>query len=276
MNEARLAGSLVALLVGLYVHSLATDRNRAHPGQHVLLVIGGSLAVVPYVFLTSPAWYGLPMQLTANVLVLALDWFSFHEDKTRFSEADLCLTGPCRRNAAITGHLAHWGDVLGVALLLMTHVEAPEERRVVWPAIVAGALAYGAAGSRLVHRVTRDGSVSDLRGKTEAEKCAQARIMRDGWRGGLNDLITVLGIVVLWQALFTCGDGRCRGPLAPMKVVRATVTDAAREGDVLSWMRLALTVLSTVVPTYSNYVNTAAQHGRLPAATYGLPACFDD
>lgn len=272
----RVAGGVVLLFVSLYVASLRTGRNRSHPGRHVRLVIGGSFVMVPYVFLTSPAWYSLPIQIAANTLVLLLDWFSFHEDKTRFSEADLCLTGPCRRNARITGHLAHWGDVVGVLLLLLLNTDRSN-----WPILVAAFATYGVVGSRFVEHMTRDGSVSDLRGMTESEKCAQARLMRDGWRGGLNDLITVLGVVVLWQTLFTCGDGRCEGLLAPLKVLRSTATDAFDGADTkgrkaLSSMRLAFTALTTVVPTYSNYVNTAAQHGQLPAALYGLPACFDD
>lgn len=271
-----IVGGLVLVYVASYVYSLRTGTNKTRPGRHVLLVLGGALVVFPYLFQTSPAWYGVPMQLMVNVLVLVLDWFSFHEDKTRFSEENLCLTGPCRRNAMITGHLAHWGDVVGVALLLASNAD-PSKR----PLIVPAFLVYGLVGSRLIHDVTKDGSVSDLRGVPDDGKCAQARIMRDGWRGCLNDLISVLGVMVAWQGLFACGDGRCRGLLAPLKVVRSSVTDAfegagTNRAKGMAAMRVALTLLTTAVPTYSNYVNTAAQHGQLFADTYGLPACFDD
>lgn len=275
-TEAQVAGGLVFALVALYVRSLHADDNRKRPRRHTLLVIGGSLVVVPYVLLTSPAWYSLPMQITVSTLILVLDWFSFHEDKTRFSEEDLCATGPCRRNAMITGHLAHWGDVLGLASLLMLNTEREN-----WPVIVAGFATYGVLGSQFIHRMTEDGSVSDMRGRTDEDKCKNARIMRDSWRGGLNDLITVLGILAVWQALYVCGDGRCQGATAPWKVVRSVATDAFADADTrrekaYSSMRLLFTVLASVVPTYGNYINTAAQHGQLGAERYKLPPCFDD
>ena len=87
MSKEQVAGSLVLLFAGAYTYSLYANVNKRHPARHVLLVIGGSFVVVPYLFQTSPAWYGIPMQITANVAILLLDWFSFHEDKTRFSEA---------------------------------------------------------------------------------------------------------------------------------------------------------------------------------------------
>lgn len=258
----------------LYVRSLHTNTNSTNPSRHVLLVIAGSVVVVPYVFLTSPSWYGFPMQLTVGVMVLLLDWFSFHEDKTRFSEESICLTGPCRRNAMITGHLAHWGDVAGLVLLLIG------SDRKSWPAIVAGLVTYGIVGSRFIDRMTTDGSPSDLRGLTTEAQCRHARIMRDGWRGTLNDLITLLGVAAAWQSIFTCGDGRCSGPFAPLKIVRSVATDAFRDADTrceksISTMRVVVSLITTVIPTYSNYVNTTAQHGQLFAELYKLPPCFE-
>lgn len=176
----------------------------------------------------------------------------------------------------LTGHLAHWGDVIGVALLIVTNTSNDRERA----AIAIAAILYGLVGSIFINETTRDGSASDLRGRSEAEKCAQARIMTDGWRGGLNDLISVLGVLVAWQALFTCGDGRCKGPTAPIKVVLSVFTDAyssARKSRrvAAAMGSVALTVATTLLPTYSNYVNTSGQHGQLRAADYDLPDCFD-
>lgn len=273
-STTRVAGGLVIAFASLYIRSLQTHTNTSRPSQHTLLVIAGSIVVVPYVFLTSPSWYGFPMKLTVCTLTLLLDWFSFHEDKTRFSEEKICLTGSCRRNAMITGHLAHWGDVAGLAFLLIG------ADRKSWPVIVAGLVTYGIVGSRFINRMTTDGSPSDLRGRTESTQCAHARIMRDGWRGTLNDLITFLGVAAAWQSLFTCGDGRCTGPMAPLKVVRSVVTDEFRDAvsrreKSLSAMRVVVSLLTTVIPTYSNYINTTAQHGQLFAELYKLPSCFD-
>lgn len=174
----------------------------------------------------------------------------------------------------ITGHLAHWGDVAGVAMLLIANMDRKR-----WPVIVAGLVAYGIVGSLFIDEMTRDGSVSDLRDMTDEEKCRQARIMRDGWRGGLNDLITVLGVMVVWQTIFVCGDGRCEGLSAPIKLVRSIFADAfddPKRNGIVSSARLLITLLTITVPTCANYVNTAAQHGQLASEVYGLPGCFDD
>lgn len=274
-SEEIVAGGLVLIYASVYVYSLHSHTNMTHPTRHVLMVIGGSVVTIPYLFQTSSVWYSFPMQLMLNTLVLLLDWFSFHEDKRRFSERNLCWTGPCRRNAMITGHMAHWGNVVGVTTLLLSNTQL---RR--WPLIVPWFLAYGIVGSQFITHMTRDGSVSDLRGMSDDEKCAQARIMRDGWRGCMNDLISVLGVMVAWQALFTCGDGRCEGPFVHLSILRSMVTDAFDGVDtkgekMLSSMRVASTIFSSVAPTYSNYVNTSAQHGHLSAQMYGLPKCFD-
>ena len=176
----------------------------------------------------------------------------------------------------ITGHLAHWGDVVGLMLLLLLSTD-----RCNYPVIVAGFLVYGAVGSAVIHRMTKDGSISDLRNLSEEEKCKQSRIMTDGWRGALNDLITVLGVMVAWQALYTCGDGRCKGVTAPLKTVKSMFTDPFVDADTkrkktLSTLRVVFTLATLIVPTYANFVNTAAQHGQLPSEVYDLPECFDD
>lgn len=275
-REVKVAGALVTATVALYIQSLHSGTNRRRPSQHVLMLMACSIVTVPYVLLTSPEWYGFPMQLTVNLLVLMLDWFSFHEDKTRFSEEPLCLVGSCRRNAMITGHLAHWGDVAGVVLLLLSKAETSYR-----PAILVGGLVYGLVGSGFINRVTGDGSESDLRELSDEKKCEKARIMSDGWRGGLNDLITVLGVVTLWQGLFVCGDGRCTGSRAPLKVARGLFTDPFDDASTVRRKMMAVGVLllnvsTSLLPSYSNYVNTSGQHGQLFAETYGLPPCFDD
>ena len=91
--------------------------------------------------------------------------------------------------------------------------------------------------------------------------------MRDAWRGGLNDLITVLGVVAVWQPLADCArDPECAAGYALPGRLPSPAAAA----------RALFTVATTLLPTYSNYVNTAAQHGQLRAADYGLPDCFDD
>ena len=285
ISHTHIAGGLVTLFATLYVESLARDVNRLHPKRHVLFLIAASTLTMPYVFLTSPDWYGFPMQLTFNLLVLILDWFSFHEDKSRFSEEKICIFGNCRKNAMYTGHLAHWGDILGILAVLIPFVEHTAWRLT----IIVGLLVYGIIGSDIIDAYTQDGSVSDLRALTPEKRCEQARLMRDGWRGALNDLITVLGVGVAWQALMNCTDSRCEGIGAPFKLVAGLFTETAelvsnRDGGSLKRLKraapslilLVVTILTTIVPTYANYVNTSAQHGITSSAMYNLPSCYDD
>ena len=204
----RAAGAAVALVVGHEFASLATGMSVTHPRRHALLVIATSAVAAPLVLATSREWHGVPMQLAVAGAIAALDWFSFHEDKTRFSERPLCLLGNCRVNAMLTGALAHLGDVAGF-LLLLWPATAGRARRADRLALAAAAAAYAVAGARVIHRATRAGSASDLRGRGGGA-CREARIMRDAWRGGLNDLITVLGVVAVWQPLADCArDPEC-------------------------------------------------------------------
>ena len=293
-KHAHIAGALVTFFTTLYIEMLFKDVNRTHPYLHVLIVIAGSILTMPYIFLTSPEWYGFPMQLTFNLLVLFLDWFSFYEDKTRFSEKSVRLFGNCRHNARYTGHLAHWGDVLGVMALVVPEVNSH------WKVVVTiGLIVYGFVGSELIDTYTKDGSVSHVkRLNNDDDKCKQARLMRDAWRGVLNDLITVLGVGVAWQAIMKCDDGQCMGNNAPMKLILApfkttkkTIQHTAKKSDA-SFYFLMLTVLTTIVPTVltlittllifivptvANFVNTSAQHGLTSTNIYDdLPTCFDD
>lgn len=262
------------LVLSLHSGSLFTLRSRREPVQHTLGVLALYAVLFPYVFRTSEHWYGVPMQLMVAVMVTALDWFSFHEDMTRFSEANLCIFGNCRENARITGHLAHWADVAGLALILWPMLDSKDAR----VAALSGFAAYGVMGSAAIERSTRPGGESDLRGKTDAEKCRRARIMSSVWRGGLNDLITALGVMAAWQAIFTCKQGRCTARHFPLSLLSGHVRDQFSGSPLLAVTlgRLALSILMVVGPQYANFVNTSYQHGRLRADEYGLPACFDD
>ena len=267
MSSARVLGLLVIVVVGAHVASLSTGLSRARPVPHTLGVVVGYAVLVPFVLRTSPHWYGLPMQLTVAILVTALDWFSLHQDLTRFSEAEKCIFGNCRKNARITGHLAHLSDVATVGFLL---VPAVQEDRALRNATCVALGAYALAGSKAVEDLIE---TSDLR--EVADKCRHARIMRSHWRGGLNDVLTVLGLVAAWQTFVRCEDGACTTarlfPLNQLK--RALVPNKL---SALAVGKVVFDVVGAVVPTYFNYVNTSYQHGRLKARDYDLPDCFDD
>ena len=127
-STAGVVGALAVIVAAGHAGSLFTGRSRTHPAQHVLGVLVLYAVFVPFVFRTSDHWYGAPMQLMVSLTVLALDWLSFHQDLSRFSEGETCLFGNCRFNARVTGHLAHWGDVAGVGFVVVPLLTRPSSR----------------------------------------------------------------------------------------------------------------------------------------------------
>tara|TARA_B110000046_G_scaffold20720_4_gene19629 strand:- start:1992 stop:2819 length:828 start_codon:yes stop_codon:yes gene_type:complete len=272
-SSERLLGLLVVTVVGAHVASLASGTSRARPVPHTLGVVVGYAVLVPYVLRTSPHWYGLPMQLMVAGTVTVLDWFALHQDLTRFSEAQMCLLGNCRENARITGHMAHLADVATVGFLL---VPAVQEDSTLRNATLVALGAYALAGSKGIEDLTKPGSASDLRHLTrDADKCRQARIMRSHWRGGLNDVVTVLGLVAAWQTIVRCGDGACTtGHLFPLNQLKRAFVPGKVGAFAVG--KVVFDVVNACVPTYLNYVNASYQHGRMSARDYGLPDCYDD
>lgn len=265
---------IVLIIISLHSGSLLTRQSRRNPMKHTLGIIVLYTMAFPFIFRTSEHWYGAPMQLMVAVMVTALDWLSFHEDPTRFSEADKCIFGNCRENARITGHIAHWADVAGIALILWPLLEYNMVRSI---AMVSIAI-YGTIGSAAIERTTRPGGDSDLEGKSEDEKCRRARIMSSVWRGGLNDFITALGVMAAWQSIFVCKQGRCTAQHFPLSLLSGHVRDLFTNSPLAAVAigRLVLSILTVVGPQYANFVNTSAQHGLLRAKDYDLPSCFDD
>ena len=221
----------------------------------------------PFILRTDPCWYGFPMQLMVMVMITALDWFSFHEDVTRFSEAEICaVAANCRENGRVTGHLAHWMDVLALGMIAWPNITEKNWKY----AMIASLSVYGTVGSLAIERYQRPGGYSDLRGMEDDEKCKHARVMSSVWRGGINDMITVLGIMAVWQGIYAV-------PVMPACNKRGKVF--RRICSLLSSMpvyRIVLELLMMVGPQYANYLNTSYQHGRIKAADYNLPDCFDD
>lgn len=273
-----LVGVLVGVLAMFQVYSYVSGNSKRNPQVHTGGLILGYALVVPYILRTSPDWYSQPIQVFVTFLIVILDWFSFHEDKSRFSEEELCIFGNCRFNARVTGHLAHIVDTIAMGLMIIPFVEDQNTRY----AICLGLFIYMVVGMKVIEDYTKDGSVSDLRGKTEDEKCRQARIMRDPWRGGLNDIITALGILLAWQSFFSCSDGKCDSNIFPANQVGNIFTDMSKEhaSKKMFMLTIARVVIidfgMAIVPTYVNYINTSYQHGRISSEEYNIPSCFDD
>ena len=271
-------GVLVTIIVSVQLYSYFTGEAKKSPKLHTGLMILGYTVLFPYILRLSPSWYSNSMQIFVTVLIALLDWFSFHEDKSRFSEAELCILGNCRWNARVTGHLACVTDTLAIGLLIIPLVNDTKTKI----AIALGLLVYVAIGMKVIENMTKDGSVSDLRGKSEQDKCLQARIMRDSWRGGLNDLITALGIMLAWQTVLNCNSGRCDSGSFPMNQITGLFSDLSKNNTskkIFMFTLARILILDfgmAIVPTYTNYINTSFQHGLATASNYELPSCFDD
>ena len=231
-------GMLVGALVIFQMYSYVSGSSKKNPEYHTLGLIAGYTLVIPYILRLSPEWYSQPMQIFVTLMIVILDWFSFHEDKSRFSEEELCIFGNCRFNARVTGHLAHIIDAISVGLMIIPNVED--------------------------------------------EKCLQARIMRDPWRGGLNDMITGLGILLAWQSFFSCDNDMCTSKFFPANQAKNLVVgipkqETSKKLFMLSVARVVvLQIGMAIVPTYVNYINTSYQHGKISSEEYGIPSCFDD
>lgn len=269
-------GVLVLILVIFHMYFLNSGSSKKNPIKYTSFMILAYSILIPYILRTSPVLYGKYMKIFVTLMIVILDWFSFHEDMSRFSEKKLCIFGNCRFNSKVTGLLAHIADTISLSILLVPNIKGYQTRSV----IVGTLVVYLAYGCKIIEQMTKDGSVSDLRGKTKKDKCLQSRIMRNSWRGGINDIITILGILLAWQSLFTCENENCKKSNFPINQVYNLFNSLDNKNKNIYYMILAkiivLDIGTTIYPTYTNYINTSYQHGRMTAKEFGLPDCFDD
>lgn len=270
--------TLIGIVILFQIYSYFSGNSKRFPRLHTGGLILGYAFIIPYILRMSPDWTSYSMQLFVTLLIVVLDWFSFHEDKSRFSEEELCLFGNCRNNARITGHLAHIADAVTLGLIIVPFISDFKLKVLV----TVGLVAYTIVGIKVIEDYTKDGSASDLRELSEEEKCKRSRIMGDSWRGALNDLITVLGILLAWQAFFSCNSGACNSNFFPFNQVPKMWKgiDVPTETKLLFFVNvlkvIVLDVGLTIGPTFANYINTSSQHGSLSSEEYGLPDCFDN
>ena len=269
---------IFGIVILFQIYSYFSGNSKRFPKLHTGGLIMGYSLIIPYILRMSPDWTSYSIQLFVTILILILDWFSFHEDKSRFSEEEMCLFGNCRNNARITGHLAHIADAASLGLIIVPFIPGFELKTTV----IVGLISYTLVGMQVIEDYTKDGSFSDLRGLSEVEKCKRSRIMRDSWRGALNDIITVLGILLAWQSFFSCNSGACNSTYFPFNQVSKLWEDLSvpSESKLLFLVNVAkvlvLDIGLTIVPTFTNYVNTHAQHGSITSEEYGLPPCFSN
>ena len=274
-NHEIIAGLLVLAIASIHVCSYYLEYSSKNPSNHTSLMILGYTILVPFVLRLSPVWYSYPMQIFVTLMIVLLDWFSLHEDKSRFSEKELCLFGNCRWNARITGHFAHIADTATLSLMLIPFIKSPKLKII----STVGFLVYFLIGVSVIENMTKDGSQSDLRGKNEREKCRQARIMKDHWRGAINDLITCLGILLAWQSFLNCEKKSCSAKSFPLNQFSNLIdVQHSNSGTYAFMFTLAKLLIydlgSIIVPTYTNYINTSFQHGLIDSKEYDIPDCL--
>lgn len=205
------------------------------------LVMG--LTIIPYIIelipmLAKPEW-----QLAVALFAATLGWVSLLEDKSRYSEdTTFCLTsalpeswslGTCRKNALVTGVLAHVADVIGIYLIGSSLIEN-QSAQMYWLFRLIMFI-YTVAGIYYIWKLTEDKGPSDIREYTEKtvemddhftklnddylendpsnkeimdtyeelkNTKNQPRLWTDFNRGTLNLIITYLGMLAAWQVIF--------------------------------------------------------------------------
>lgn len=269
------AGLLVVTISLMHMYSYYSGYSSKNPETHTSLIIIGYAILIPFVLRLSPVWYSYPMQIFVTLIITLMGWFSLHEDKSRFSEKTLCFFGNCRWNARITGHFAHISDTMTLYSKIVPFIKSPKLKII----STIGFLVYLLTGISVIENMTKDGSTSDLRGKSKHEKCNQARIMKDSWRGAINDFITCMGILLAWQSFLNCEKKSCSVesfPLNQFSNIFDFETSKPKTFEfAFTLVKLLIFDLGvTVVPTYVNYINTSQQHGLISSKEYDIPDCL--
>jgi hypothetical protein len=261
-------GVTVGAIVLIHLYLLQADdttlRDNATSYSRSLLLLYGVAAGV--LVQSSDEWLSFSSQLTVAGLIALLDWFAMYQSPYRFSEAEVCLGGSnCRLFSIAAGIAAHTADSLGVASIPFFATEDTRQRALV----ATGTLVYWMAGVRLVSNTMGDGSVSDMRGLDDTAKCKRARgLMPNRWRGALNDVVLALDMVLMWQAILTCADGRCVQASGATGMAAAYVRPT-------TYSVMVFRVLLIFVPMYADFIGSSVQH-NFAAAGVDLPPCFDD
>lgn len=247
-----------------YYYSGYSSKN---PETHTSLIIVGYTILIPFVLRLSPVWYSYPMQIFVTLIITLMGWFSLHEDKSRFSEKDLCFFGNCRWNARITGHFAHICDTMTLCLKIVPFIKSPKLKII----FTIGFSVYLLTGISVIESMTKDGSTSDLRGKSKHEKCNQARI--------INDFITCMRILLAWQSFLNCEKKSCSVESFPLNqfsnIFNFETSKPKTSAFAFILVKLLIFDLGvTVVPTYVNYINTSQQHGLISSKEYDIPDCL--
>ena len=272
----------------IFISKSKAEERTSHAEYYVYYYIALFFILCPSIMQFFPESYGTTSQICLALTVLLLDWISLYEDKSRFSEEKICMFGNCRTNALITGVIAHLGDIIGLALLIYGVFSSKETMINSKLLLIVVTLFYTIYGIFQIYKLTNDKSESDLRGLSDEEKCKRNRIMKDQYRGILNLVITFLGIFIGWQTIMETGN---KFPNYSMnrhnyiynswfKEIGKFLKNMTGETNInqsrsaINIAKTIFVILSAVVPTYANKVNTAYQYSA-DSGELKLPKCFD-
>ena len=231
--------------------------------------------ITPFTLQYFPGLFSVSSQIWISVILLILDWVSLYEDKSRFSEAQICLLGNCRKNALYTGVLANLGDSLALFVLLYSVLGNKTSHKVV---VSIFGLAYSLYGSYFIYNFTKDSSESDLRKVSEKDKCSKNRIMKDTYRGNINLVITILGVIAGWQSIMSTSPRLKYNNIFTswlyelMKIFKGNSN--LQGSSYTNLLRSTILIVIAIIPSLPNHINTAFQYTADPTLLK-LPKCFD-
>lgn len=280
------------------VDSIVKDKVK-NVNRYVWILILVFFLVIPWLLKKIPYSFSPTAQLSVAVMVTILDWISLHQDKTRYSEKDICLFGNCRKNALITGILAHVADVIGIAMIVMAFPneflpkvpiakilpalsQGNVEQKVsyfVFYTVLAGYTGLGCWG---IYEFLKDGGESDISNLSDSESCKKNDIMGDAYRGLLNTVITFFGVYMGWQAIFEFSKTQVTGQSFALsqwleeifKFLKSAFSSSEKQNILYKLLHALFVVIMAIVPTYLNQINTSYQYAA-SAKELGLPDCFD-
>jgi len=272
-----------------------------------------------------PCMMSASVILFTSIVLIGIDALSIYEDKSRFSE----ITGynfktgkasfaeddkqeppycamqslpfglkwrkymSARKNALFTGISSHVLDVL-----TLWFAGFPFLKNEFGPGLLKSGnfwvwtifcLAVAGLGVYWVWNLTKDGGPSDLRNKTEDEKCKKNRIMNDKSRGSINLFVSLIAIIAGWQGILSSTEGfnvdphiiRANWYSAPITLMKKFFSAGIAESDTAfqkftkGFSKLAGTAGPAIASTLLNQINSSFQFNGDTSAEMALPPCFD-
>jgi len=201
------------------------------------------------------------------------------------------MTG--RKNALWTGIASHILDtatlfVAGLIFLKRDRFTNLTSQYDFWLWVIICSTIAG-IGILWIYNLTKDGGPSDLRNKSDQEKCVMNRIMTDKSRGTANLFISFVAIIAGWQAIIGGIEGFYENPTvfktewykAPIQLIGHFFKSGMSKNDPIlkkigkGFSKLMLTAGPALGATVMNYINSSFQFNSETDEQMNLPPCFD-